>query len=125
MARILIVEDNLALRRAYRTILTAAGHEVAEAANGADALRVAEESNPELILLDLLMPTMDGIGFLREYKQKEEHPSVVVIIFSNSSAPEKVVEAQKLGAKRYLIKAVISPKEIIKIVHDEIGAVKG
>jgi two-component system, OmpR family, response regulator VicR len=125
MSKILIVEDHAALRRGYRTILAAAGHEVFEAVDGEEALRQAEQVNPELILLDLLMPNMDGIRFLREYNVKEKHPNVIVIIFSNSSAPDKVQEAMDLGAKRYLIKAVISPKEIVKIVHAELGVTAG
>lgn len=120
MSRVLIVEDHDALRRGYRTILTAAGHEVFEAWDGEEALEQAERANPDVILLDLLMPNMDGLQFLREYDLKKRHPNVAVVIFSNSSAPERVQEALDLGARRFLIKAVITPKEIVKIVQAEL-----
>ena len=122
MSRILVVEDHEAMRRGYRLILQAAGYEVSEAADGEEALRESERVTPDLILLDLLMPNMDGISFLRAYDLKRKHPDVIVVIFSNSSAPDKVQEAMDLGAKRYLIKAVISPKEIVKVVQAELGA---
>ena len=122
MSKILIVEDNAALRGGYCAILAAAGHEVYEATDGAVALREAERVHPDLILLDLLMPKMDGLTFLRMYDVKGKHPNVAVVIFSNSSAPAKVQEAMELGARRYLIKAVISPKEIARVVQAELAA---
>jgi CheY-like chemotaxis protein len=122
MSRILIVEDHAALRAGYCTILAGQGHEVYEAADGAVALAQAEKVHPDLILLDLVMPRMDGLAFLRAYDVKVAHPNVAVVIFSNSSAPDKVQEAMELGARRYLIKAVISPRAIAKVVQEELGA---
>lgn len=120
MPRILLVEDDSILRRAYSTILTREGYEVYQAVDGQHALEKAAEINPELILLDLLMPKMDGIEFLKQYDILTKHPTVKVIVFSNSSMSEKMQQAMKLGAKKYMVKANIPPKEIIKLVKEEL-----
>jgi CheY-like chemotaxis protein len=125
MSRILVVEDQATLREGYAAILSKAGHNVFVAADGMTAVAEAERVNPDLILLDLLMPVMDGIAFLRQYDLRRKHPNVVVVIFSNSSAPGKVQEAMDLGASRYLVKAIVSPKKLIKIVEEELGTPTG
>jgi CheY-like chemotaxis protein len=119
MAKILVVEDNDVLRRAYTTILTTQGYEVAEAADGQSALEKAREWEPDLILLDILMPIIDGLEFLRQYKPTE-HPNVKIIVFSNSQVPHMISQAVDLGAKKYLIKANISPKEMLETVETEL-----
>ena len=66
--KILVVEDEKVLNSAYKTILEKTGHDVEVAFDGNDALSVLEEYQPDIILLDLKMPNLDGIGFLRAYK---------------------------------------------------------
>jgi CheY-like chemotaxis protein len=122
MPKILVVEDQLALRDGYVAILKKAGYEVFEAADGMGAVLEAERVHPDVILLDLLMPYMDGLTFLRKYDVRNKHSDVSVVIFSNSSAPNKVQEAMEMGAKRYLLKAVVSPKKLLKIVEEELAA---
>jgi len=122
MSKILVVEDQLALREGYVTILKKAGYEVFEAADGMAAVIEAERVHPDVILLDLLMPYMDGLTFLRKYDVRNKHTDVSVVIFSNSSAPSKVQEALEMGAKRYLIKAIVSPKKLLKIVEEELAS---
>jgi len=122
MPKILVVEDQLALRDGYVAILKKAGYEVFEAADGMSAVLEAERVHPDVILLDLLMPYMDGLTFMRKYDVRSKHTDVSVVIFSNSSAPDKLQEAMELGAKRYLIKAIVSPKKLLKIVEEELAA---
>lgn len=119
---ILVVEDDASLNEAYKTILTAAGYTTRTAFNGEEALKLTEELEPTIIFLDLRMPVMDGIGFLREYKPKENHPDVKIIVFSNYDMQQEVDEAYDLGAERYVLKAWASPKELIKIVKDTMAA---
>ncbi len=118
---ILVVEDDVALNDAYKTILTTAGYNTRTAFNGREALELVKEQEPDLIFLDLRMPVMDGIGFLREYKPKENHKDVKIIVFSNYDMQQEVDEAYELGAERYVLKAWASPKELIKIVKDTIA----
>lgn len=115
---ILIVEDDLALNEAYKTILEIADYEVYTAFDGKEALQAAEKHSPAIIFLDLRMPVMDGIGFLENYQLKQSHPDVRVVVFSNYDMQAEVDRAYELGAQRYVLKAMASPKDLIKIVKD-------
>lgn len=120
--KILVVEDDVALNDAYKTILSTAGYDTQTAFNGEEALELTKASEPDIIFLDLRMPVLDGIGFLRAYKPKTAHPDVKIIVFSNYDMQQEVDEAYELGAERYVLKAWASPKELIKIVKDTIAA---
>jgi CheY-like chemotaxis protein len=115
---ILIVEDEPTLASAYRTLLEGAGYQVESAYNGQDALEKSEDFEPDLILLDLRMPVMDGVGFLTEYNLPEKHPNVKVIVFSNYDMQKEIDEAYRLGADRYVLKAWASPREILQLVEN-------
>lgn len=117
---ILVVEDDPELAEVYHTLLMQAGYDVAVAHNGKDALKVAEERKPELILLDLRMPVMDGVEFLENYNLKENHPNVKVVVFSNYDMQDEIDDAYRLGAERYVLKAWASPKELLQIVEDSL-----
>lgn len=120
--KILVVEDDAALNDAYKTILSGAGYDTRTAFNGEEALKLAADVEPDIIFLDLRMPVLDGIGFLRQYQPKEQHPQVKIIVFSNYDMQQEVDEAYELGAERYVLKAWASPSELIKIVKDTIAA---
>lgn len=115
---VLVVEDDTALRDAYKTILTTAGYPARTASNGEEALEAVETQEPDIIFLDLRMPVMDGIGFLKAYQPSTKHPHVKIIVFSNYDMQREVDEAYQLGAQRYVLKAWASPKELVKIVQD-------
>jgi len=113
---ILIVEDEQSLNEAYQLILRKAGYQVQIAFDGQEALEVATLQEPSLILLDLRMPRMDGIEFLRTYNLKD-HPKVRVIVFSNYDMQKEIDEAYRLGADRYFMKALASPNELLQVVE--------
>lgn len=120
-APILIVEDDIDLNEAYQLILSSAGYTVLTAFNGREALEILkDEVEPAIIFLDLRMPVLDGIGFLKEY-QAPLHPLTTVIVFSNYDAQAEVDEAYELGAERYILKARAAPKELLRIVEDIIA----
>ena len=114
---ILIVEDERSLNEAYQMILRKSGYTVHIAFDGQEALEVAAQVEPDLILLDLRMPRMDGLEFLRHYKLLDEHPKVRVIVFSNYDMQKEIDEAYRLGADRYFMKALASPKELLQVVE--------
>lgn len=115
---ILIVEDEPELADAYFSLLDQAGYDVVVAYNGKEALEKAEQHQPELILLDLRMPVMDGVEFLEKYDLKNKHPEVKVVIFSNYDMQDEIDDAYRLGADRYVLKAWASPKELLQIVKN-------
>ena len=117
---ILIVEDDPELAEVYHTLLVQAGYNVSVAHNGKDALKLSEEHDPKLILLDLRMPVMDGVEFLEKYSLKEKHPDVKVVVFSNYDMQDEIDDAYRLGAERYVLKAWASPKELLQIVEDSL-----
>lgn len=118
---ILIVEDERLLSDAYATILGKEGYEVAVAYDGEEALAVAAKNEPSVILLDLRMPRMGGIEFLRQYDLKAKHPDVKVIVFSNLDTQSEIDEAFALGAQKYMLKAWASPRELAKLIKQLLG----
>ncbi len=115
---VLIVEDEQSLNEAYQLILRKAGYRVQVAFDGQEALEILSMEEPQLILLDLRMPRMDGIEFLRNYNLRQEHPDVKVIVFSNYDMQKEIDEAYNLGADRYFMKALASPKELLQVVDN-------
>jgi DNA-binding response OmpR family regulator len=116
MKKILIVEDERALNDAYKMILEKEGYEVLNAYDGSEALTIVKDIEPDLILLDLRMPQVNGLDFLKKYDPKNKHPKVKIIIFSNLDMQKEIDEGYKLGADRYMLKAWASPKELARLV---------
>lgn len=122
MARILIVEDNDMLNTAYTFMLKAKGHEVVSAFDGLQGLDQAAAFKPEIILLDYLMPNLDGLGFLQRYDVAGKHPDVKVVLLTNLSEEDKVNEAMDLGVTRYLQKAQVEPFQLVDAVDSVLKA---
>lgn len=121
-AKILIVEDDAALRKVYIAVLTKEGYQVEFASDGKDALQKATNNPPDLVLLDVMMPVLDGLGFLRAFDVTNKHPNTKVIMFSNSEQPAKVEEAIQLGASRYMSKYSNTPKAMVGVIRDVLAA---
>ncbi len=116
--KILVVEDEKVLNNAYQTILEKAGFEVSVAFDGEQAHEVLASFDPDVILLDLKMPNLDGIGMLRKYDIRKHHPNAKIIVFSNFDLQQEIDEAYDLGADKYMLKAGASPKDLVKIIED-------
>jgi DNA-binding response OmpR family regulator len=117
MSKILLVEDEELLREAYGTILESEGLDVDLAKNGEEALKHWKSKQYDLILLDLMMPKLDGIGFLKKANIKKKLPVTKVVVFTNLSSGGNIKEALELGADEYVLKSNLSPKDLIKTVH--------
>jgi DNA-binding response OmpR family regulator len=111
--RVLIIEDDELLREVYATKLELEGFAVVTARNGAEGLEKATSSEPDVILLDMLMPQMNGLEFLRAYKLPSRHPHVTALVISNKSSTREINEAKTMGARDYLIKSHHTPAEIV------------
>lgn len=122
MARILIVEDEKSLSDAYELILKKAGYHTDAAFNGEEALAAFDKQDFDLVLLDLRMPKMDGVEFLKRLAPIKKHPKTQIIVFSNYDDQQEVNEAIKYGANRYILKAWSSPSDLLKIVGETLSA---
>ncbi len=118
MANILIVEDDKALNDAYKLILNKEGHKVIVARDGEDGLEKLASYKPDLILLDLLMPKLDGLGFLTKYREEYPDQTAKVVVLTNLDQDAEINQALKLGAYKYIVKARTSPKQLaINVNH--------
>ena len=109
---VLVVEDDRFLRRACEAGLQQLGLTVLRANDGEEGLRLARQSRPDLVLLDLLMPRLSGLEVLRALKADPATRDVPVLILSNSSREQDVAEVKRLGAVGYFVKANLSLKEL-------------
>jgi len=114
MKKILLVEDDPFLIDIYTTKLKESGFSVEVANDGEAALRKARENKPDLVILDIVLPQIDGWEILRKIKSEPEFKNLKVIILSNLGQKEEVEKGIKLGAAKYLIKAHYTPSQVIK-----------
>ncbi len=119
MAKVLIVDDDEMMRKLYEKAFVFAGHEVLVASNGKEGWERACEGLPEVVLLDIMMPEMSGMGVLEKFQADEKLKQVPVIMLTNvvSGTLEAAVEATKKGAVGYIIKSKKDPKEIVEMVE--------
>jgi DNA-binding response OmpR family regulator len=122
MRKILLVEDEDILRETYQIILSTQPYRLDIAENGRIALDKCENRTYDLILLDLMMPIMDGVEFLK-HLPAEALDRTRIIILSNLSSGQELETAMQLGAARSILKASLSPKQLLAMVRYELEAV--
>ncbi len=115
--KILLVEDDKFLRELISKKLKSADYEVIETTDGESAIIKAKELKPDLVLLDLILPGVDGFEVLAKIKEDPAVGQIPVIILSNLSQQEEVERALNLGAADFLIKAHFIPNEIIEKIE--------
>jgi CheY-like chemotaxis protein len=119
VAKILVVDDSLFARVNICNILKAAGHEMVEAENGIEGLQKLAEHQPDCIISDLLMPELDGIGFLTALQEKQSR--IPVIILTADIQEAKRLQCQRLGAAGFITKPP-QKAEILALVHQILHA---
>lgn len=119
--KILIIEDDKLLSSLLEKKLEKEGYEVSTAFQGNTGLIKAKEVMPDLILLDIVMPQMNGFEVMEKMQEDEELKKIPIIIVSNSGQSVEIGEAQKLGARDWLIKAEFDPQEVVDKVKKQIG----
>ena len=119
--RILLVEDDRFLRKAAETTLKQQGYTVITAADGEEALRLARSGPLDLILLDLIMPKLQGFEVLRALKADAATAATPVIILSNLGQESDVRQAMEAGAAGYFVKANLSLQDLVKRVGEVLG----
>lgn len=112
--RILIVEDNEFIRNAYKMRLGKSQYRFEIAVNGQEALEIIPSFKPHVIVLDLIMPVMDGFTFMRQLKSDSKYSQIPIIIASSIGEDEKIQQALDLGAKDYIYKEEITLRDTLK-----------
>lgn len=115
--KILIVEDDKYLRELLSQKLLKENYDVLDAGDGEEGVRLAKEGKPDLILLDLILPGIDGFEVLSRIKESPDTSSIPVIILSNLGQKDDIEKGLKMGAIDYLIKAHSMPAEIVEKIR--------
>lgn len=115
MSRVLIVEDEKVLQDVYKLILSSKGFEVETANNGFECLQQLKASAPDVVLLDLFMPVMDGKEVLQNIDVKD-YPDTKFIIYTNLYDKETEAVMLQLGAHKVVLKANMAPNELVDLV---------
>ena len=112
MPTVLVIDDQIELRTLFQRVLERGGYQVIAAEGGEEALRATEAWKPDLILLDLAMPDMDGLEFLRRVRRRSGWQSVPVLILSGMLSAEQIAAASELGACDQLVKGQFTTREL-------------
>ena len=117
MKKILLVEDDPFLIDIYKDKLEESGYAVETVEDGDQVLNKITEARPDLVLLDIILPNVDGWEILRTIRNKPDTKDLKVIILSNLGQKEEVEKGVDLGATKYLIKAHFTPSEVVEKVR--------
>jgi len=121
MAKILVVEDDPLMSRMYQKIFTFEGYDVQTAADGQAGLDQARAIKPTLILLDVMMPKLNGLEVLEKLKSDPETKSIPVIMLTNLAGEQDAEAALSKGAIKYIIKSEHDPKEVADMVEEALA----
>lgn len=116
-----LVEDDKFLSKMYQSKLSMEGFEVLAAYDGQEGLEMVKADKPDIVLLDLVLPKLEGWDVLKSLKDDLDTKDIPVIILSNLGQEEDVRKGQALGAADYLIKAHFIPKEVIEKILTILG----
>jgi DNA-binding response OmpR family regulator len=116
--KILVIEDEATLQKALNEVLSKEGYEVVSSLDGLKGLELAQSENPDLILLDIILPKMDGFEVLKRIKENDKISQIPVIILTNLSDMNDIQKALDLGATTYLIKADFHIEDVLKKISE-------
>jgi twitching motility two-component system response regulator PilH len=118
---ILVAEDDPLYTNIYINKLSKEGYEVISVNNGADALKQTKERKPDLIILDLVMPVMNGFETLQALKTDEETKNTKVLVVTNLGQDSDIAKAKGLGAEEYFVKANLSITDLMAKVNEYVN----
>ncbi|MCR4311085.1 MAG: response regulator, partial [Candidatus Taylorbacteria bacterium] len=122
-SKILIIEDDVFLGDVLLQKLKGQGYEVQLARDGAKGLTDMTDFKPDLVLLDIILPTMNGYEILEQKMKTPEIADIPVIVISNSGQPVEISRVLSLGVKDYLVKAQFDPEEVLVKVKNELSKI--
>ena len=121
MASILIVEDDRFVSDLYQHEFEKSGYDIKLAEDGEIALKVVKESKFDCILLDVMLPKLDGLEVLRRIKEDSATKNIPVMILSNLGQDEIIRQALQIGAKAYIVKSLYTPNQVVNEIRGLIG----
>ena len=121
MEKILLIEDEAALQKTIGDILRQERYEVVSALDGETGLKMAKSEKPDLILLDLILPKINGFEVMEELKENDFTKDIPIIVLTNLEGVSDIDKAVSLGAKAYLVKAEYSLEEVIEKIKRALG----
>ena len=119
---IILIEDDESLAQLIVVELQQAGYRVQTVVDGKEGLALIRRSQPDLVLLDMMLPSMSGMEILEELHQDGSLPDLPIVIVSSSGQPVETERAKKLGVRDYLVKVNFSPREVLAKVQDTLQA---
>jgi len=122
MVKIAIVEDDQAISQMYRLKFETEGYEVNTANNGKLGLELAETMRPDIVLLDLMMPEMNGDEMLEKMRATDWGKDIKVIILTNMGEQEAPDSIKRLNVRRFIVKAEMTPRQVAEMVKAELAA---
>jgi len=122
MTKIAIIEDDQAISQMYRIKFEAEGYTVETAENGKLGLELAESMRPDIILLDLMMPEMNGDEVLEKLRATDWGSQVTVIVLTNIGEQEIPAKVRELGVKAVILKAGMTPRQVADLVKQQLTA---
>lgn len=120
-AKILLIEDEEMLANMYEVKFQNEGFEITKALDGASGLELAKSIQPDLILLDVIMPKMDGFSVLKSIREDASIKDLPVILLTNLGQDEDVQKGKELGVVGYLVKANVTPAEVVEAAKRELA----
>jgi DNA-binding response OmpR family regulator len=121
MKKILIIEDNQIVANVYRNKLAVEGYQTEIALDGETGLKMMRTFQPDIMILDLMLPKMSGVDVIKEVRGEADFAKLPIIVFSNTYLTNLIQEAWKAGANKCLSKASCSPQEILDVVRHTVG----
>src|SRR3989344_102904 len=119
--KILIVEDEMVHLNVMKAKLEYEGYQIVTATDGETGYKMLDSVKPDLVLLDIMLPKMNGFEFLAKAKEEGKTGKIPIIVVSNSGQPVEIDKALKLGAKDYLIKAEFNPSDVLEKAETVLG----
>ncbi len=116
--KILLVEDEKTLSEMYKTKFERENFQVLTADNGTPVLELAKKEKPDAILLDIILPKMDGFTVLKQLKSDPKTKSIPVLMLTNLGQEEDIKKGKSLGAKDYIVKANFTPSQVVEKVRE-------
>lgn len=120
--KIAIIEDDQAISQMYRIKFEAEGYQVETAENGKLGLELAEEMQPDIMLVDLMMPEMNGDEMLEKLRQTDWGAKIKVIVLTNMGEQEAPDIIKTLDVRRFIVKAEMTPRQVAEMVKKELAA---